>query len=56
MRHKILLLTAITFMLASCAQQGPNWQSLFNGENLDGWEKLNGTAEYIIEDNTIVGI
>ena len=56
MRHKVLFLTAITFMLASCTQEGPNWKSLFNGENLDGWEKLNGTAEYIIEDNTIVGI
>ena len=56
MRHKVLFLTAITFMLASCTQEGPNWKLLFNGENLDGWEKLNGTAEYIIEDNTIVGI
>lgn len=56
MRKEILLLTTITIMLASCTQQGPNWIDLFNGENLDGWEILNGTAEYRVEENTIVGI
>src|SRR5690554_2846897 len=56
MKKNIFLLITMVMILASCTQQGPNWQSLFNGENLDGWEKLNGTAEYIIEDNTIVGI
>lgn len=39
----------------SCSQ-GPKWQELFNGQDLQGWEKLNGTAEYIVEDNTIIGI
>ena len=43
-------------VLASCTQQEPEWKDLFNGKNLDGWEKLNGTAEYQIEDNTIVGV
>lgn len=56
MRTKILLFTVITTMLVSCTQQGPNWKPLFNGENLDGWEILNGTAEYRVEDNTIIGI
>ena len=56
MRQKFLFLIAITMILASCAQQGPNWKPLFNGKNLDGWEKLNGTAEYKVVDNTIVGI
>lgn len=32
-----------------------NWVSLFNGKNLRGWKKLNGTAEYTIEDGAIVG-
>ncbi len=41
--------------LSSCSQ-GPKWQELFNGEDFTGWEILNGTAEYKIEDNTIVGI
>lgn len=33
-----------------------NWKPLFNGENLDGWKKLNGTADYEIRGNEIVGI
>lgn len=32
------------------------WEPLFNGKNLKGWTKLNGTAEYKIVDGTIVGI
>jgi hypothetical protein len=46
----------MVMLLASCTPQGPKWQELFNGENLDGWEILNGTAEYQVEDGTIVGI
>lgn len=29
---------------------------LFNGKNLKGWKALNGFAEYLVEDNAIVGI
>jgi hypothetical protein len=43
-------------ILASCKQQGPEWKDLFNGKNLDGWVKLNGTAEYRVEDDMIVGV
>ncbi len=43
------------FAFFSCSQ-GPKWQELFNGEDFTGWEVLNGTAEYKIEDNIIVGI
>lgn len=31
------------------------WVWLFNGANLDGWERLNGTAPYEVADGTIVG-
>lgn len=48
-------MVTLVAMLTSCAQR-PKWQDLFNGENLDGWEKLNGTAEYKVEDGAIVGI
>jgi len=34
----------------------PNWQPLFNGENLDGWVVLNGDAEFKVENNMIVGV
>ena len=29
--------------------------SLFNGQNLDGWEQHNGTATYRVEDGAVVG-
>ena len=32
------------------------WTPLFNGKNLNGWEKLNGNATYQINANTITGI
>lgn len=46
-------------MLAACSLSGfsqAQWENLFNGKNLRGWTKLNGTAEYKVEDGTIVGI
>jgi len=49
--------TSIIFLccqLTAFAQQG--WYPLFNGENLRGWEKKNGTATYEIRDQAIVGI
>ncbi len=55
MRKNILLLCAMIFAFTSCSQ-GPKWQNLFNGTDLEGWEKLNGTAEFKVEDNTIIGI
>lgn len=50
------MLIAVFMILASCKQQGPEWKDLFNGKNLDGWVKLNGTAEYRVEDDMIVGV
>ena len=29
---------------------------MFNGKDLDGWKKLNGDAEYHVEDGVIVGV
>lgn len=55
MKKNFLLLSAMIFALSSCSQ-GPKWQELFNGQDLQGWEKLNGTAEYVVEDNAIIGI
>lgn len=31
------------------------WQSLFNGKNLDGWKQLNGKAKYEVVNGEIVG-
>lgn len=46
-------------MLAAFAITGVSaqkWEMLFNGENLDGWKKLNGTTKFVVEDEAIVGI
>lgn len=51
------IITALIAMLTiSVWAQEPKWQNLFNGRNLKEWEKLNGTAEYKVQDNTIIGI
>lgn len=55
MRKYSLIIIAMMITVSSFAQQ-PKWQSLFNGKNLKGWVKLNGDAEYKVQDNTIVGI
>jgi len=48
----ILILFCMIFSLY--AQDG--WQSLFNGKDLSGWEILNGTAEYQVENGVIIGV
>jgi hypothetical protein len=55
MKRSIVQLITLMILITSCSQ-GPKWQDLFNGEDLEGWEKLNGTAEYRVEDNVITGI
>ncbi len=44
----------IVISLGSFAAGG-KWESLFNGKDLTGWERLNGTAEYTIVNGEIVG-
>ncbi len=38
------------------AQEDEHWVPLFNGENFDGFTKLNGTAKYHVEDGQMVGV
>lgn len=52
---KFILLTVIA-SLTFAANAQPKWENLFNGKNLKNWTKINGTAEYKIEDGAIVGI
>lgn len=47
---QLLLLLALPML----AQSG--WQPLFNGKDFSGWKKLNGQADYRIENDQIVGI
>lgn len=53
---KILLLIMIATFSLSVSSQQAKWQDLFNGKNLKGWTKINGTADYKVVDKTIVGI
>jgi hypothetical protein len=56
MKISRLTLTLFAFLLTvSCQSSQEPWQSLFNGENLEGWEQLNGEAEYSVEEGAIVG-
>ncbi|MBI9070175.1 MAG: DUF1080 domain-containing protein [Melioribacteraceae bacterium] len=51
----LFLIFIVSIISFGCNEELP-WVKIFNGENLDGWKKLNGTAGYKIIDNTIVGI
>ncbi len=50
-KHLLLSL----FLCCASLVSAQNWESLFNGKNLNGWKKLNGKAEYKVEDGAIVG-
>ncbi|WP_019538279.1 3-keto-disaccharide hydrolase [Proteiniphilum acetatigenes] len=56
MIKKIVISILAVIVTVSAWAQEPKWENLFNGRNLRGWEKLNGTAEYKIQDNSIIGI
>ncbi|MDR1860352.1 MAG: DUF1080 domain-containing protein [Bacteroidales bacterium] len=43
-------------MLLAGAVSAQEWTPLFNGKNLKGWKKLNGTAEFVVKDGAITGI
>ena len=45
-------------LLLSCSSSTSvsDWIPLFNGKDFSNWEIRNGTAEYLIEDEAIVGI
>ncbi len=53
MKKNIIMLLCLLCAAAGWAQ---NWQPLFNGKNLNGWKRLNGNAEYKVEDGAIVGV
>ena len=53
---KGLFLIVISLISLSTVAQQAKWQELFNGRNLKGWTKINGTADYKVVDKTIVGI
>jgi hypothetical protein len=52
---KSLTTFALVLLSISAASADDTWLSLFDGKSLDGWERKGGTAEYKVEDGTIVG-
>jgi len=48
-----LALVAGVAWAGEAADEG--WVSLFDGKTLDGWEQINGTATYEVDDGTILG-
>lgn len=49
----ILLMNACGCVTATI--QANNWNNLFNGEDLTGWEQKNGSATFEAKDGMIVG-
>jgi len=48
----------IALIISTQAQQNknnPKWESLISGKSLKGWEQLNGQAEYLLENEMIIG-
>jgi hypothetical protein len=53
---KLVLLLSVFFVDTHVQLGADGWIHLFNGVNLDGWEQLNGKAEYKVENGEIVGV
>lgn len=49
-----LLSAAVMLIVFSSFNSEPQWQSLFNGKNLDGWS-ARGKATWTVKDGAIVG-
>ena len=49
------IFTAALLLCMATMVSAQQWEPLFNGKNLKGWERLNGEAEYKVVDGVIVG-
>lgn len=60
MKNLLRLLSLLLFFgssmpLAQAGNEEEGWRDLFNGKDLSGWEKRNGTADYEVRNGVIVG-
>ena len=55
MLRKLLAITLFFTMSFSTAMAQNGWKNLFDGKSLKGWEQINGTATYTIENGEIIG-
>jgi len=49
------LFLAVSFLIAG-NKLNMEWENLFDGKTLDGWEQKGGEAQYKVEDGMIVGV
>ena len=49
-----LAILALTIACNSSDEKIIEWQLLFNGESLDGWNVIGGKANYSIEDSILI--
>lgn len=55
MMKKILVCVILAAFSLGVFAAGNQWEKLFNGKDLKGWERLNGAAEYTVVKGEIVG-
>jgi len=53
MKKRIIL--SILAVVAGFSLNAQEWVELFNGKNLKGWEQLDGSAEYRVENREVIG-
>lgn len=53
--YALIVLVAGGHSLSAEDSSKSEWQSLFDGETLNGWEQHSGEAKYTVEDGCIVG-
>ena len=53
MRKITLILMMV--MATAITMNAQEWVDLFNGKNFKGWEKLDGNAEYRVENGAVIG-
>jgi len=51
----VRVLVASIFTLMTASLTAGEWETLFNGKDIDGWIKKGGEATYKVEDGCIVG-
>lgn len=53
---RTVLLSSVLVIVTMLGFSQATWEPLFNGKNLKNWTKINGTADFKVENGTIVGI
>ena len=56
MKMRRLALMVLVVLIATVYVDAQEWVELFNGKNLKGLEKLDGDAEYSVENGELIGV